>query len=195
MLWRGPWARGIWREDRPLDFFVAKGVLEELAAQLGAAIRCEPGAAPFLHPGASARVLWQDREVGVLGRLHPEVASRFELDEVYVAELRLPLSGRRIQYRDVVRQPYAERDLAVVAPSVVPYAELATLARDAAGAELASVEPFDVYEGEQVGAGLRSVALRLRFQRADRALTDDEVDERMHNVMKAVRDAGYDIRA
>jgi phenylalanyl-tRNA synthetase beta chain len=195
MLWRGPWARGIWREDRPLDFFVAKGVVEELAAQTGAAVRCEPAAAPFLHPGASARVLWQDRDVGVLGRLHPEVASRFELDEVYVAELRLPLSGRRIQYRDVVRQPYAERDLAVVAPSQVSYAELASLARSAAGAELASVEPFDVYEGEQVGAGQRSVALRMRFQRADRALTDDEVDQRMRNVMRAVRDAGYDIRA
>ena len=195
VLWRGPWARGIWREDRPLDFFVAKGVLEGLAAQVGAELRCEPGDVPFLHPGASARVLWQDRDVGVLGRLHPEVASRFELDEVYLAELRLPLPARRIQYHDVVRQPYAERDLAVVAPSRAAYAELAALVRAAAGAELESVEPFDVYEGEQVGPGLRSVALRLRFRRPDRALTDDEVDEHMGNVMSAVRDAGYDIRA
>ncbi len=195
VLWRGPWARGIWREDRPLDFFVAKGVLEGLAARMGAGLRCEPGHAPFLHPGASARVLWEDREVGVLGRLHPEVASRFELDEIYLAELRLPLSARRIQFRDVVRQPYAERDLAVVAPSRVTYAELAALVRSSAGAELESIEPFDVYEGEQVGAGLRSVALRLRFRRADRALTDDEVDQHMGNVMSIVRDAGYDIRS
>ena len=195
MVWRGPWARGIWREDGPIDFFVAKGVLEELAEQAGAPMRCEPAPAPYLHPGASARVVWQDEDVGVLGRLHPEVASRYELDEVYVTELRLPLGAQRIQYRDVVRQPYAERDLAIVAPSRATYAELASLVRSAAGAELATVAPFDVYAGEQVGAGLRSVALRLRFQRLDRAPTDDEVDEHMRNVMRAVRDAGYDIRA
>jgi phenylalanyl-tRNA synthetase beta chain len=195
LLWRGPWARGVWRRDQPLDFHLAKGVLEGLAGRMGADLRCEPGHAPFLHPGVSARVLWQDREVGVLGRLHPEVASRFELDEVYLAELRLPLGGRRIQFRDVARQPYAERDLALVAPTGVDYAELAALVRSAAGTELESIEPFDVFEGEQVAEGHRSVALRLRFRRADRALTDEEVDGHMGNVMSTVRDAGYDIRA
>lgn len=195
MLWRGPWARGGWRADQPLDFFAVKGVLEGLAAGAGAELRCLPGRADFLHPGVSARVLWQGEEAGVLGRLHPEVAARYELGEVYLAELQLPLPAGRVRFAEVVRQPYAERDLAVVAPARVAYAELASLVRDAAGPDLASLEPFDVYQGEQVAEGQRSVALRLRFQLDDRALTDDEVDVRMGNVMRAVRDAGYDIRA
>ncbi|MEJ2358685.1 MAG: phenylalanine--tRNA ligase subunit beta [Deinococcales bacterium] len=195
MLWRGPWSRGVWRGDLPLDFFVAKGVLESLAARMGAELRSEPCEAPFLHPGVSARLRWQDEDVGVLGRLHPEVAARFDLDEVYLAELRLPLPEGRIRYREIRRQPYAERDVALVVPDEVSYAELAAMVRAAAGADLESLEPFDVYQGEQVAAGMRSVALRLRFRLAERALTDEEVDGHMHNVMKAVRDAGYDIRA
>ena len=185
----------MWRQDQALDFFAAKGVLERLASRWGATVVSEPGRAPFLHPGVSARVVWQDTEVGVLGRLHPEVAARYELAETYVAELRLPLGEGRIRFQEIQRQPHAERDLAVVAPSPVTYAELAALVGRAAGADLASIEPFDVYQGEQVPDGMRSVALRLRFRRADRALTDDEVDSHMGNVMSAVRDAGYDIRA
>ena len=195
MLWRGPYARGVWRADSPLDFFVVKGVLERLAARLGADVRCRPTQAPFLHPGVAAELVWQGEAVGVAGQLHPEVAARYELDGVYLAELRLPLAEGRVRYRDFPRQPFAERDLAVVAPVDVAYARLERLVRDAAGRELESVRPFDVYRGEQVGEGGRSVALRLRFRRSDRALTDDEVDGHMRNVMSAVRDAGYDIRA
>lgn len=195
MLWRGSWARGIWRGDQPVDFHLAKGVLERLAGTLGAEVRCQPGEAPHLHPGVAARVLWQGEDVGVLGRLHPAVGARYELDDVYVAELRLPLAQPRMRFREVPRQPHAERDLAVVAPLHVGYEALARIVRGAAGEELESIEPFDVYQGEQVAAGLRSVALRLRFRLPRRALTDEEVDARMHNVMSAVRDAGYDIRA
>ncbi|HKI58966.1 MAG TPA: phenylalanine--tRNA ligase subunit beta [Trueperaceae bacterium] len=195
MLWRGPYARGVWREDEALDFFVVKGVLERLASRLGAELRCRPGRAPMLHPGVAADVNWEGTPIGVAGQLHPEVAARFELDGVYLAELRLPLEEGRVRFRDFPRQPFAERDLAVVAPVDVSYAHLHGIVRRAAGDELESVEPFDVYQGEQVGAGNRSVALRLRFRRRERALTDEEVDGRMRNVMSAVRDAGYDIRA
>lgn len=195
MMWRGPYARGVWRGDQALDFFVVKGVLERLASTLGAEVRCEPGRAPLLHPGVASDVVWQGAVIGFAGQLHPEVAARFELESVYLAEVRLPLAEGRVRYRDFPRQPYAERDLAVVAPAEVSYASLHAIVRGSAGDDLESVEPFDVYQGEQVGAGSRSVALRLRFRRRERALTDEEVDEHMRNVMSAVRDAGYDIRA
>ncbi len=195
MLWRGPWSRGVWRADQAMDFHLAKGVLEGLAAREGAGVRLEPATAAHLHPGVCARVLWQGEDIGTLGRLHPEVAARYELDEVYLAELRLPLRVERIRFRDVPRQPFAERDLAVIAPEGVAYAELRALVEGAAGDRLESLSPFDVYRGDPVPAGMRSVALRFRFREPDRALTDAEVDEDMANVMRAVRDAGYDIRA
>ena len=127
--------------------------------------------------------------------MHPAIEARYELPETYVAELTLPLGEHSIKFTDFSRQPYAERDLAVIAPLEVSYAELRALCAAAAGEHLESIEPFDVYRGSQVDEGQRSVAVRLHFRAEDRALTDEEVDDAMANVIKAVRDAGYDIRA
>lgn len=195
VLLRGPRTVGGWRPDQPTDFFVLKGLLEHLAALDRAELEVEPAPAPQLHPGVAARVRWNGEEVGFAGRLHPEVAARYELPETYLAELRLPLAGRRIRFDEIARQPHAERDLAVIAPDDVGYAALAALCRAAAGDRLVSLAPFDVYQGEQLPTGMRSVALRFRFRHPERALTDDEVDGVMRNVIQAVRSAGYDIRA
>lgn len=195
LLLRGPRAVGVWRPDQPTDFFVLKGILEHLAALDRAEIEFTPAARPYLHPGVSAGVRWNGAEVGFAGRLHPEVAARYELPETYLAELRLPLEGRRIRFDEIARQPHAERDLAVIAPETASYAELAALCRAAAGDRLVTLAPFDVYRGEQLPEGMRSVALRFRFRHPERALTDGEVDDVMGNVIRAVRSAGYDIRA
>lgn len=195
VLLRGPALQGGWRQDVPTDFFTLKGLLEQLASLAGAELttrRCEH---PQLHPGVAAEVLWQGEVVGYAGRVHPEIEARYEQGELYVAELRLPLVAGAVRFREFSRQPFAERDLAVIAPIGVGYADLERLCAAAAGDKLESLEPFDVYQGSQVPAGNRSVALRLRFRDAARSLTDAEVDDAMANVIEAVRGAGYDIRA
>jgi phenylalanyl-tRNA synthetase beta chain len=111
-----------------------------------------------------------------------------------VAELELPLESGPVRFGGVPRQPHAERDLAVLAPTAVPYRELAGIVAGAAGGLLESLEPFDLYTGPPIPEGKRSVALRLRFRHAERALRDDEVDRHMENVMSALRNRGYDIR-
>ncbi len=196
LLVRGPRASSGWGPSLAGDFFALKGILEGLAGMVGAELGMEPTQeAPFLHPGVAAKVTWNGEHVGYAGRLHPEVAARYELGEAYLAELRLPLPGRVIRFSSINRQPYAERDLAVIAPADVTYAELGRLCSEAAGPLLATLEPFDVYQGGQLPEGSRSVALRFRFQADSRALTDAEVDELMENVIQAVRGAGYDVRA
>ncbi len=182
------------------DFFAFKGMVENLAGLVGADVSMLPVAdpaadTPFLHPGVAARVNWNGRHVGFAGRLHPEVAAEYELAEVYLAELALPLEGTVIRFEEINRQPYAERDLAIIAPATVPYADLAALCRAAAGPLLLSLEPFDVYQGGRLEEGQRSVAVRFRFRAEDRALTDRQVDELMQNVISSVREAGYDVRA
>ena len=92
-------------------------------------------------------------------------------------------------------QKLAERDLAVIVPAGVTFRELSDLCTAAAGPRLESLEPFDVYQGDQLGPGRRSVALRFHFRARERAMTDAEVDAAMGNVIQAVRDAGYDVRA
>lgn len=195
LLLRGPRLLGGWRADVATDFFTLKGLLEQLASLAGADLTTAPSRHPQLHPGVSAEVIWQGEAVGIAGRVHPEIEARYEQSELYFAELRLPLANGVVRFEEFSRQPYAERDLAVIAPLSVTYAEIRALCSAAAGERLESLEPFDVYRGGQVPAGNRSVALRLRFRDAVRSLTDAEVDEAMANVIRAVRGAGYDIRA
>jgi phenylalanyl-tRNA synthetase beta chain len=194
LLLRGAYAGGGWLTPLEVDFYVFKGVLERLAATLGVTLTLLPRSFPMLHPGVSAAVFWDGLEVGFAGRLHPGVAAAFELDESYVAELQLPLPARAVGFQEFSRQPFAERDLAIIAPAVIPYSQLEALVRRAAGDKLVAAAPFDVYEGHPIPAGARSVALRLRFRDDARALRDDEVDGFMENVITALAQAGYAIR-
>ena len=194
ILLRGAWSGGGWLPEQPVDFYVFKGVLEKLAATLGAEVKLGPYTTPALHPGVSAAVLWDGAQVGFAGRLHPAIAAEYELGETYLAELTLPLGSRTVNFHEFSRQPFAERDLAVITPKTVLYAELAALVKAAAGSLLSSVQPFDVYEGKPVPEDKRSVALRLRFRDPLRALEGDEVDARMEDVITALAQEGYDIR-
>ena len=194
LLLRGRRLVSPWHGGVDVDFYVAKGVLEQLAERFAAHLELRPAQAPHLHPHVAAEVVWDGRSVGHLGRVHPEVAAAFELGETYLAELELPLAGRVPALRALPRQPFAERDLAVVVPQTVTFAGLReTLARSA-GPWLISLEPFDVYEGEQVGAGKRSLALRFRFRHEERSLADAEVEACMKEVMEAALAAGYTLR-
>jgi phenylalanyl-tRNA synthetase beta chain len=194
ILLGGDWVSGSWLPDQKVDFYVAKGLLEKLARTYGVGLELVPKAFPSLHPGISAEVYWSGKEVGWLGKLHPRVARHWELGDVYIAELELPLEAAPIDFKDFSRQPYAERDLAVVAPLEVTYAAIADLVEEAAGPRLASLEPFDVYVGQPIPEGRRSIALRLRFRDSQRALRDEEVDGYMTPVIAAVKAAGYTVR-
>lgn len=196
LLLRGPWAETSWSRAHTLagDFYTFKGLLEGLAATLGASFDLQPAPHPALHPGVSAAAFWNGQGVGFVGQLHPEIAARFELGTTFLAELDLPLGGREALFRDFSRQPFAERDLAVIAPVGVSYADLLALARASAGERLESLTPFDVYAGPPIPEGQRSVALRLHFRHPERALEGDEVDGFMANLMAAFAREGYSIR-
>jgi phenylalanyl-tRNA synthetase beta chain len=194
ILARGTWAEGGWLPSQKVDFYLFKGLLEKLARTLGVEVTLEPHAYAALHPGVSATVLWSGRKTGFMGRLHPEIAARYDLPETYILELDLPLVGADIRFRDYARQPHAERDLAIVAPKQVTYAELQGLVRNAGGDHLESITPFDVYEGRPIPEDRRSVALRFRFRHPERALRDDELDMVMTNIITTLEQAGYDIR-
>ena len=194
LLLRGQRLDAGWRPGLPVDFYVAKGLLEQLAERFGVGLELRPDAPAHLHPHAAASVVWDGTPVGHVGRLHPQVAALFELGETYLAELTLPLGTRVPALAPVPRQPFAERDLAVVAPLDVSYGDLRARLQAAAGSWLISLEPFDVYQGEQVGEGRRSLALRFRFRHPERSLADAEVEACMKEVMEAVRAAGYTLR-
>ena len=181
------------------DFFAAKGILEGLLETLRVEFEVEPGERPFLHPGRSASVLAGDEQkIGWIGELHPLVArdwdleggAAFELDVDAVAELVSTAPG----YRPVSTFPAVIQDIAVVVTDDVPAADVEAAVRLAGGELLERVRLFDVYRGEQVGEGSKSLALRLEFRAPDRTLTDEEVAAVRERIEQGLGELGGKLR-
>ncbi|MVN85897.1 phenylalanine--tRNA ligase subunit beta [Deinococcus sp. HMF7620] len=198
LLMRGPLAAKTHEAGVAGDFRAFRGLVESLAGTLGAGLEVQQlrGAAvpPALHPGIAGEVVWNGQSVGWLGALHPEIAQAFGLKgETFLLEAALPLPGREWAFRDPSRAPAAWRDLAVIAPQAVSYGEVAAALRQEGGPLLQQVEPFDVFVGEQIGAGNRSVAVRLTYQ-GERTLTEEEIDGVFQRQIAAVKAQGWSIR-
>lgn len=170
------------------DFYAAKGLLEALFRRLGLedeVAYSATGDADGFHPGRTAAVRLRTgagpETIGYVGQLHPDLQRECDLPDTYVAELELGLlyehANRDIVYRALPRYPSADRDLAVVVDASVPGAALIEAIRRAGGEGLESVSIFDVYTGERLGSGKKSVALALVYRHAERTLTDEEVAE------------------
>jgi phenylalanyl-tRNA synthetase beta chain len=194
-------APGTWRSGTtPADFYAAKGYVEALLEVAGPSLAVSPPHdVPFLHPGRAASALAGQAEVGWIGELHPlvarawdlETAAVFEIDVDSLAEL---TEGAVVTYEDVTTLPAVLQDIAVVADAGVSAADVDAAVRAGGGELLSSVSVFDVYEGEQVGEGNRSLALRLEFRAKDRTLTEDEVAERRVAIEAALGEIGGRIR-
>jgi phenylalanyl-tRNA synthetase beta chain len=176
---RGP--RGWRTPPPPTDFFRAKGLVEAILESAGVEWWAEPGERPFLHPGRAATVVaaQDERKLGWIGELHPLVAREWDLEKAVAFELDLDLLAELApgpaQFVPVSAFPPVIQDIAVVIAEEVPAGDVEVAIAEGGGELLARLELFDVYRGEQVGAGNKSLAIRLEFQAPDRTLTDDEV--------------------
>jgi phenylalanyl-tRNA synthetase beta chain len=174
-------------------FFSIKGILETYldALEIAARIAFRPihqGEAPFLHPGRGAVIALDDAPVGLIGELHPAEAMRLDLnDSCAVFELDLAnfiaygFSPRK-SFQAPPRFPAIRRDLALVVDRNFPADMVLKTIRECGASLLESVEVFDVYEGDAVADGKKSVALACRYRAKDRTLTDEEVN-RIHAVL------------
>jgi phenylalanyl-tRNA synthetase beta chain len=158
-----------------------KGVAEALYAALGLELRVERSSQPLLHPGKAATT-----EAGWLGELHPSLLEGiwgvFELD------LETLFAGvpERIVYEDVITYPAVLQDIAVTVDEDVEVGALVDAAREAAGTLLREARVFDVYRGDQVGAGRKSVAIHLAFQSPERTLTEEEATTAREEIVAAL---------
>jgi phenylalanyl-tRNA synthetase beta chain len=169
----------------------AKGVVDALHAALKAEPSYQRTEQELLHPGKSAKTA-----AGVVGELHPSVLEGvwgvFELD---LAQL-LEVSRDEVRYQDVVSFPAVRQDLAFTVPEDVAAADLVAAAHEAAGQELRAMRPFDVYRGEQVGEGRKSVAFAVSFQSTERTLTDGDAAALRERIVQALSERfGAELRA
>jgi phenylalanyl-tRNA synthetase beta chain len=181
-----------WQTDEPewMDFYDLKGIVEAMMAGLhieNAAYRA--GEHPSLHPGKTAEVVIGGRGVGFLGELHPLVKANYELAEapVYAAVFDLAplLSAASILFDvdAVPTYPPVLEDLAVVVDEAVTAAEVEAVIRKGGGEYLSDVHVFDIFRGEQVGKGKKSLAFSLKYIAPDRTLTDKEITKQRNKII------------
>ncbi|HVD37498.1 MAG TPA: phenylalanine--tRNA ligase subunit beta, partial [Solirubrobacterales bacterium] len=181
------------------DFFALKGVAEALASGLGVELAFSPAEEPFLHPGRSAAVSVGGAPAGWLGEVHPLVCRTWDLDAAAGFELDLaPLLAAATlgeeTYEDVTTFPAVYQDLAVVVPAETPASTVREAILGAGGELLQAAEVFDLYEGEQVGEGRKSLALNLEFRAPDRTLTDEEVGGLREQIKAKLDEIGGTLR-
>jgi phenylalanyl-tRNA synthetase beta chain len=196
----GPLTPKSWRGGgEAADFFALKGVLEGLAARLGAPLSCEPASEPFLHPGRAAKVLVGEVKAGWIGELHPLVCREWDLEaavgfEVGLAPLVAVATAGEETFEDVTTFPSVRQDLAVLVPAEVSAERLRAAVLAGGGELLRGAEVFDLFEGEQLEEGRKSLALRLEFRAADRTLTDEEVAARRETIAAGLTEIGGSLR-
>ena len=186
----------IWDEqayqNRALDFYDLKHDIEQLLpAQIDSArIRYERSALAFLHPGQSAKLYIDDKYVGWLGQLHPNTAKQLDLPATWVAQLSLAplltLAREQHTISTPSKFPQVRRDIAILVDSEISLQTLESTIRTAAGELLADLWLFDVYQGDKVPAGQRSLAFALIWQDNAQTLSDDAIKTATDKVVQAL---------
>ncbi|AAY91391.1 phenylalanine--tRNA ligase subunit beta [Pseudomonas protegens] len=181
-----------WAQGRDgVDFFDVKADVEAVLGFAGAldAFTFVPGKHPALHPGQTARIERDGREVGFLGAIHPELAKNLGLDRpVYVFELVLSevAQGRLPKFHELSRFPEVRRDLALLADRDVAASSVLDVIRENAGEWLTDLRLFDVYQGKGIDPHRKSLAVGLTWQHPSRTLNDDEVNSTTQNILTSL---------
>ncbi|MDB6050698.1 MAG: phenylalanyl-tRNA synthetase beta chain [Pseudomonas sp.] len=183
-----------WAQGRdPVDFFDIKADVEAVLGFAGAlgAFTFTPSQHPALHPGQTARIERDGREVGFVGALHPELTKNLGLDRpVFVFELLLAevSLGRLPKFQELSRFPEVRRDLALVADIEVAATAVLDVIRENAGEWLTDLRLFDVYQGKGVDPHRKSLAVGLTWQHPSRTLNDDEVNAATHKILTSLEE-------
>ena len=188
-------------ESEFLDFFDAKGMMTGALRRLGIDPMYEPAEDPSLHPGKTARILGQSAPLGIIGELNPAVRDRFDLHSQPVVLFELDLdqilalqSQSRDNFRPLARFPVAIRDLALVVSAEVPAGRVLDIIRGHRLVERADL--FDVYIGENIPDGAKSLAFHVYFQSHERTLTAEEVNRSLEGLLRNLeRQVGASLRS
>lgn len=197
---------GMYGDDA--DFFTLKGMVETILETAGlhdCTYKACSTDAPFdeicaLHPGRSAVIYAGETPIGYLGEVHPTVQKNYEIGtRTYVAKLLIdemqPLAQTEITYQPLPKFPAITRDLSLVCADEVPVGDLQAAMKNAVGSILEQITLFDVYKGEQIAAGMKSVSFSIRMRSHEGTLTDEQADAAMKRVLKALKEHGATLRA
>ena len=184
------------------DFFTMKGVVEEFLEDVGMKdhITYDPKAGRnYLHPGRQANVIYDGKCIGYLGEIHPDVCDAYDIGtRVYIAVLDMPLITQMASFdrhfEGIARHPAMSRDISMVVPRDIMVGSIEDVIRQKGGNILESYALFDIYEGEQIEEGYKSVAYTITCRAKDRTLEDTEVNAAMDKILAGLSDMGIELR-
>tara|TARA_R110002072_G_scaffold9584_1_gene46348 strand:+ start:9917 stop:12289 length:2373 start_codon:yes stop_codon:yes gene_type:complete len=174
---------------RKLDFYDVKADIESLLCSVDDTIIFEKAEHAALHPGQTAKIVKNGVIIGYLGAIHPKLQKYLDLNgSVYLFELCLneAIQGFIPHFSEVSKYPEVRRDLAIVIDQQVPFESVRSEVIAYAGRDLVNVVLFDVYAGENLGEGLKSLGLALVWQRTDRTLNDEEINKAFETIVSAL---------
>jgi len=177
------------------DFYAVRNAALWLMQTFGVEAKVQPGGDSYYHPGRKAVLTAGDAQLAQVGEIHPDIADNFDIDgRIYIAEIDLealrPMEKPLYGVKPLPKFPAVTRDIAVVVDEKVGTGTMMEAIQAAGGKNLESVKLFDIYRGEKLGAGRKSVAFAMSFRAPDRTLTDEEIAGAMSKILNAL-DTGF----
>ena len=188
VLMKGNYINNNWQNIKiPVDFYLIKGILENILDYLGLKNRYSLIAEeiPNMHPGMSAKILLDKKEIGIIGRIHPVLSK----DDIYLFEISMDalMTGvKPLKYKEVSKYPSINKDLAFIVKKDVSSNEISEVIKKSGGRLLTNIEVFDVYTGEKVENDEKSVAYALTFNDPTKTLKEEEVNTLFEKIIKDV---------
>ena len=185
------------------DFFVLKGVIEEFLYKVGMkklpSYNADAGKT-FLHPGRQAQIIYEDTVVGYFGEVHPLVQEAYGIAErAYIANIDLSVICKKanftVKYEGIAKFPSVVRDISLVMDKSLTAGEIEKIIRSESGAILESLELFDIYEGERIGADKKSMAYSITFRNKEKTLEESEISAVMEKILKGLQAIGAVLRS
>lgn len=169
------------------DFYVLKGILEEILGQIGIEVEFVKSSSNGLHNGQTADIMYKNQKIGVIGGLHPLILKENDLDNGYVFELNLTkileLKETKNTYTPISKFPSVSRDIAILIDRKVQASDIIALIKQTAK-KLVDINIFDVYQGDKIDSNMKSIAISLEFQDAEKTLTSEDVDKFIKSILK-----------
>ena len=184
------------------DFFTMKGVVEEFLERAGMhdIVDYDPNAGKnFLHPGRQANIIYQDKVIGYMGEVHPEVCENYDMKtRAYIAVLDMPVITEMAtfdrHFKGIAKHPAVNRDISMVVKKDILVGQIEKVIREKGGHHLESYHLFDIYEGSQIKAGYKSVAYSITFRANDRTLEEKDITAAMDKIIAGLEALGIELR-
>ncbi len=184
------------------DFFTMKGVVEELLEQVGMKKKVRYDASAelsFLHPGRKANIMYRGKVLGFIGEVHPLVAQNYGMKtRAYVAVIDMTyiyeMANFDTKFEGIAKFPAVKRDISMVVPKDILVGTIEEVIAKKGGNNLESYSLFDIYEGDQIQEGFKSVAYSIVFRAKDKTLEDADVNKAMDNILGALENMGIELR-